>query len=114
MQMNIDELTIGDARELSKLFGARPFCDQGKHSFKIGTCYLIRTVTYHFIGKLVAITDTDMVLDDVCWLADSGKFSKALEIGSVDEAEAVPDGHVICRGGIIDAAIWLHKVPGTQ
>ena len=84
------------------------------HSFKISTCYLVRTVTFHFIGKVVGITDLNLVLDDVCWLADSGKFSNALLTGKIAECESVPDGHMVMLGGIIDAAIWSHPTPKTQ
>ncbi len=108
--MNIEDLTIKQARELSALFGGGA---SASHSLKIGTTYLIRTVTYHFIGKLRSVTDSDIVFDDACWLADSGRFAEALATGKVSECEAVPDGHIVGRAGIIDAAVWLHPTPKT-
>ena len=108
--MDIDSLTVKEVREISAMFGANK---SASHSFEIGKKYLIRTVTFYFIGELVAVTDTDLVLNDVCWIADTGKLSTALERGSVSEAERLPDNHIVGRGGLIDASVWAHDTPKT-
>lgn len=106
--MNIEDLTIKQARELSALFG----CAAGKgHSIEIGKAYLFRSVTYHLIGKVVAVTDTDIVLEQASWLADSGRFSECLATGKVNENEPIPGRHIVFRGGLIDAAEWVHGTP---
>ncbi len=84
---------------------------ESKTSLTIGKCYLFRTVTYHFIGRLVGITETDLVLEDASWLADSGRFHECLKNGSVSENEPIPGKHIVFRGCLTDAAEWNHPVP---
>ena len=84
------------------------------HSIELGKTYLFRTVTYHFIGKVKDVTDTDVVFDGPsCWLADSGRFGDAIAKGSISEGEALPDGWAMARGGLIDFGPWEHKIPST-
>lgn len=76
------------------------------HPFwKIGQGYFIRTVTYHLTGVLVAITDTELVLRDAAWIADSGRFTQAMAGGEFSEVEPWPDGALVLvgRGSIVDA-----------
>jgi hypothetical protein len=81
------------------------------HSFVIGKAYLIRTVTMYYTGKLVSITDYDLVLDDAAWIADTGRFSEALKAGVLNEVEPFINPVIIPRGGIIDATEWSHALP---
>ena len=73
--------------------------------WKIGKNYLIRTVTMIQSGRLVAVTDKELVLEDAAWIADTGRFSKALEdLDALKEVEPFPEGQVIIgRGALIDA-----------
>lgn len=100
--MNIDDLTIKQARELATLFSSGQH--EQKHPFKIGANYFIRTVTHHHTGRLVEVTPTELVLEDAAWIADSGRFSNALKNCSFDEVEPFPPGRVIVgRGALVDA-----------
>ena len=82
------------------------------HSYEIGKCYLIRS-TFHHIGRLVAVTDTDLVLEGGGWLADSGRFGECLANGTYNELEAVPANmrRIVARNDIIDAFPWEHPLP---
>lgn len=76
------------------------------HPFwKIGQGYFIRTITYHLTGVLVAVTDTELVLRDAAWIADSGRFTQAMAGGEFSEVEPWPDGALVLvgRGSIVDA-----------
>jgi hypothetical protein len=84
---------------------------KSNHSFVIGESYFIRTVTMHFTGRLIAITETDLVLEDAAWIADSGRFSEALSEGRLGEVEPYPHQVIIGRAGIIDASVWRHDLP---
>jgi len=76
-----------------------------------GKNVFIRTVTYHYTGRLVGQTsDGLLVLEDAAWIADSGRFGKALTYGYLDEIEAYPDGRVVV-GAIVDVAEWGHELP---
>lgn len=75
----------------------------------------IRTVTHHYTGRLVAVHEKELVLEDVAWIADSGRFADALKSGNFNEVEPFPDGpRIIGRGAVIDAGVWPHALPRTQ
>lgn len=61
--MDINSLTIGEAKALACMFQS-PCVDNG--AWEIGGKYLIRTVTMIDTGKLVAITQQELVLEDGC------------------------------------------------
>lgn len=110
--MNIDELTIKQAKELANMF-SRP--DEFQ-PFVIGKAYLIRTVTHIDIGIVTAVGPTELVLTDVSWIADTGRYHDALTKGTLNEVEPYPDGQnvIIGRGSIIDATKWNHPLPRIQ
>lgn len=105
--MKVEDLTIKEARELSAMFGNRP----QSHSFVIGEKYLVRCVTHYYTGRLASITDTDLVLDDAAWIADTGRFSQCLTSGSPSEVEPFPGRVIISRGAIVDASVWATALP---
>lgn len=43
--------------------------------FEIGESYFIRTVTYHFTGRVIDIAEGFVFMEDVAWIADSGRFT---------------------------------------
>lgn len=74
------------------------------HPYKLGAIYLIRTVTMIDTGRIVEVTDQEIVLEDAAWIADTGRFSDALKNSSFTEVEPFPDGRVIIgRAAVIDA-----------
>ena len=102
--INIEELTIKQARELSAIFGD----GQNKtndHPFEIGANYFIRTVTHHHTGKLVCVTATELVITDAAWIADDGRLTDSLKTGNFNEVEMFPPNSqvIIGRGSLIDA-----------
>jgi len=102
--MSIDDLTIKEARELAALFGGAVAPQRDDSAWEIGKVYLIRTVTMIDTGKLVGITPQELILEDAAWIADTGRFSDALENATFGEVEPFPNGKVILgRGAIIDA-----------
>ena len=82
--------------------------------WQVGENYFIRTVTMALCGKLIEVTDKELVLNKASWVADTGRFSDFLTNGTLSqssEVEPFPDGDVIIgRGGIIDATIWKHEL----
>ena len=82
--------------------------------WEVGSIYLIRTVTMIDTGRLVAVTDKELVLEDAAWIADTGRFSDALRSAEFQEVEPFPDGQVIIgRGAVIDA-VKISKVQRRQ
>jgi hypothetical protein len=114
--MKIDELTIGEARQLALMFNAPsvPQITDVVGPWEIGKNYLIRTVTMIDTGKLVAVGPTELVLESAAWVADTGRFSGALHSCTFNEVEPFPEGKLIIgRGSVIDA-IQIPKLPKEQ
>lgn len=110
--MDINELTIGQIREIQSL-GFRSL-QSDNSAWEIGKIYLIRTVTMIDTGVLVAVTPQELVLEDAAWIADTGRFSDALGALDFNEVEPFPDGRVIVgRGSVIDA-VQIEKTQRSQ
>lgn len=109
--MNIEELTVGQAKELAAMFGCKSQSDDSH--WKVGSNYLIRTVTMIQAGKLVKVTDKELVLQDASWVADTGRFQNALQSGEFAEVEMFPNDVIIGRAAIIDATT-IAKIPTAQ
>lgn len=110
--MNIEELMVGQLRELAKLASGLGGCDVEKpFPFAIGDSVFIRTVTHHQTGRISGIGSDWIKLDDAAWIADDGKFSTALKTGVFNEVEPVPNWCLVGRGAIIDMHPWPHALP---
>ncbi len=99
--MKIEDMTIKEAREIAALFsGGRAT----ENPYRVGVNYFIRTVTHHHTGRLVQVTEQELVLEDAAWIADDGRLSDSLRTGVFNEVEMFPSGRVIIgRASIIDA-----------
>ena len=115
--MNINELTIGQAKELANLFNNKTESNKS-HPFEIGKNYFIRTVTMFFVGELKAVFDDTFVLSKASWVADTGRFHNMLKSGLdlLDTAEIEPfiNDVIISRGALIDATVYNFSLPTTQ
>jgi hypothetical protein len=56
MKMDINELTVGQLKEIQGLCGASKAGSE--YPYKLGQAYPIRTVTHHYIGVLKWIGPT--------------------------------------------------------
>jgi hypothetical protein len=111
---NIDDLTLGEIKALSQFLSQLPTASPA-HPFKIGANYFIRTVTYHYTGKLVEVTPTELVLTDAAWIADDGRLTGALTSCEFSEVEMFPASQqvIIGRGSLVDA-VKIEKLPVEQ
>lgn len=112
MKTKIEDLTIGEAREIANLFGKQ---SPPENPYNVGANYFIRTVTHHHTGKLVQVTPQELVLEDAAWIADDGRFTEALASCQFNEVEMFPKGSrvIIGRGSIIDA-VEITDIPTSQ
>ena len=108
--MNVDELTIGEVKEISRLIGNK---SEKKIPFECGKSYFMRTVTYHIVGKVKDIIGNFLILENASWIADSGRFSNAIKTGVLDEVEPVGDW-MLNMESITDGGEWIHELPTTQ
>jgi hypothetical protein len=79
-----------------------------------GQNVLVRTVTHYYTGELDGTEDGFLVLKDAAWIADTGRFSKALLTGELDEVEPYPGGCLVAIGAVVDISPWNHPLPRTQ
>ena len=106
--MNIDELTLGQIKQIQSMCGSTK---STVSPWKIGKNYFIRTVTMIQTGRLVDVTEHELVLEDAAWIADTSRFHEALKSGKFSEVEPFPDGQVIVgRGAVIDACEFNHAL----
>lgn len=117
--MKIDDLTIGEAKKLASMFGCLGGKDVDDECFyEIGKNYFIRTVTHHYVGKLVAMNrkGCELIFEDMSWIPDDGRFHNMLRSGDFKEVEPYLDGMMvnINRDTIIDSILWDKKIPRSQ
>ena len=115
--MNINELTIGQAKELASLLNNKTESNKS-HPFQIGENYFIRTVTMSYVGKLKTVFDDIFVLSEASWVADSGRFHNMLKSGleslAASEIEPFMNDVIISRNALIDATVYNFPLPTTQ
>lgn len=51
----------------------------GSVVFEIGAEVFIKTVTYHYTGRIVDVSEGFVFLEDVAWIADSGRFTEFMK-----------------------------------
>jgi len=109
--MKLDDLTLGEVKQLTAMLNGKFVTD---HPWAIGENYLIRTVTMIDTGRLVAVTEHELVIEDAAWVADTGRFSDAVQKAIFGEVEPFPPGQVIIgRGSVIDA-VRIKQLPREQ
>ena len=113
--INLDEMTVKQIREIAALaagLGGGTSCSSSPNPYTVGQKLFIRTVTHHYTGRLVAVHDQELVIEDAAWIADDGRFNECLKNGTPSEVEPYPKGRVIIgRGSILDVSEWKHDLP---
>jgi len=120
--MNINDLTIGEARKIAQLFGRSDAPASGTDGpWYVGAAVFIRTVTSHFTGQILRVYPGEIVLGSAAWIADTNegcRFADFLRDGpdAKTEIEPYPEGSevIISRGAIVDATEWQHPLPRVQ
>ena len=110
--MNINELTLGQIKEIRSLVGNAS--SELEQPFIIGKAYFIRTVTMHLIGIVDWVGEKELKLSQASWIADSGRFHDAIKSGKLNEVEPFITTVIVGRASIIDATEWAHKIPTEQ
>ena len=119
MSINIDELTLGQVKSIQALLGAAPALPPpaaapSASPLEVGRAYFIRTVTYHYVGRLVSADAQWLVLEEASWVADSGRFADALAMGELSEVEPYPGPCGVGAGAVVDWSPWNHPLPRVQ
>lgn len=110
--MNLDELTLGQIKQIQSMCGS----EKTSHPYKIGTSYLIRTITMIYTGKLVEVYKDELVLEQCAWIAETDRWSDTCRDGKLKEVEPYvqTDQVIIGRGAILDVSVWHKPLPSEQ
>ena len=113
MNQEIKDMKVGELLAVAALVSPNK---NEAHPYQVNSNYFIRTVTHNYTGKLTAVFKDELVLADVSWIADSGRWMQALESpDNLDEVEPFPQGEVVIgRGAIIDATLYPFVLPRKQ
>lgn len=73
--------------------------------WEIGCSYFIQTVTHYYQGRLVGVTDKELTLTGVAWIANTGRYSEFLSGKRGGEEEVYPPKSVVIvgRGAVVSA-----------
>jgi len=64
--------------------------------------YAIRTVTMIYTGRLKAINQTELLIDEAAWIPETERWADFVDTGAHKEAEPYKRPVVISRGAILD------------
>jgi len=95
------------------------FTQENPTLWEVGETVFVRTVTYHMVGRIIAVINDNfqnwIVLDEATWVADSGRFTPAMDEGKLAEYEPVQCPVRINTAAITDVFYWPHALPkGTK
>lgn len=112
--MDLNELTIGQAKALTSLFDCKG--DQSPYQHLMGKNVIVRTVTMIYTGVLQSVHQHELVMTDVSWIPETERYMQFVETGAVRECEPYPSGLpvVIGRGALIDAVELKTSLPRSQ
>lgn len=114
--MSINDLTLGQIKELTALFPGNTVSYACPYPNLIGKNVIVRTVTMIYTGKLVAVTPTDLELVNCSWIPETDRFMQFVAEGKVRECEPYPDDLpvYINRGSQLDLCELRAPLPRNQ
>lgn len=94
----------------------KPLLSPVRSPVRVGNTVFIRTVTHYYTGRIVLLTDLELVLEEAAWIADTGRFSDAMSTGTLNEVEPYPIGTLVSinRGAGCDVSDWPYPLPRTK
>jgi|SRR5882672_3034279 len=86
----------------------------GKNGFMIGTSYHIRTVTDHWIGRVVSVDEKFVNLDKCSWIPQTGRFNEFVS-GKITPAEVEYIGEYSVKMDVIAGKlVWKNPLPTSS
>jgi hypothetical protein len=82
-----------------------------ENNVKHGDKYLLQTATHYYIGRVVEVTPSEVVLDHAAWIPDMGRFHECIARGTVAECEPCPDDVQVRIPRPCIAIQWRHELP---
>lgn len=80
-----------------------PTGDKSNPFMEIGGEHFVQTVTHYYTGRLIWVGEKELAFEDVCWIADTGRFNEFVKGGNPNESEPYKQGDkiIIGRGALI-------------
>ena len=100
--------------ELSELLKMSKSDPQPALGLEVGQQVFIRTVTYHYTGRVLDVVGGAVVLEKACWIADSGRYSEFIRSGEPEESEQYLNAVWISLATIVDWTLIAQLPEGTK
>jgi hypothetical protein len=78
--------------------------------WELGKDYVVRTVTMIYLGKLKAVNETELLLEDCAWIPDTSRWNEFLDGKKPNEMEPYKNDVIIGRGALLDATVMSKKI----
>ena len=111
MSIDIRELTIGQAQELTEMFSRAASRTAGEFPARVGEAWVFRSVTMINLGRIVEVGHDYFVIEDAGWVADTERYGEFLKSGAIREFEPYPGKCVVMRGALVDMQPWSSPLP---
>lgn len=90
-------------------------CQESGIGMAVGSAFLIRTLTFSWVGRLVGFTGKCLILENASWVADAGRYhaslANGLESQESSEIEPAPGRVYVAWTNLVDAAEYNHPLP---
>lgn len=99
---------------LSDIKVQKEYVDFSHGVFKKGDKLFIRSVTHHYLGRVVYADDKFLVLEDASWVAiPKNRHGDFLKSGPAagSEIEVYPSTVTLNVGALLDWSPWNHELP---
>lgn len=82
---------------------SKPTKQTGPKSFlEIEKVYAFRTVTMIYTGRLKAISNQELLIDEAAWIPETERWADFVDTGAHKEAEPYKRPVVLYRGALLD------------
>ena len=114
--MNINDLTIGQIKEIQTLLAKSQYENKKESCYPVGKNVIVRTITMIYTGKLSDVTATDLILTDCSWIPETGRYADFVSNGEVSECEPYPDDLLVYinRKALLDMCELRSPLPRSQ
>lgn len=107
------EISDETYEKLKVQLGEDSYKDITSLSDMVGEKFFFRTVTYHLTGRVKKVMGSILELENAAWIADSGRFMKAIKEGELNEVEPVGRAFINVNS-LVDFFPWKHPLPDKQ
>lgn len=77
--------------------------NENRKSFlDIGKVYAFRSVTMIYTGRIVDISDQEILIDEAAWIPETERWAEFADTGAHKEAEPYKRPVVLNRGSLLD------------